>query len=272
VGSGAGAGETWTGNPYLAAGTKNPMTFTLEADLTTTLPLAEVICPSHAVAIDFKARDKAGVKIDSSKVEDPANRDFILRWKLGNNQVDAGLLLHRGKETNHFLLQVAPPPRVTLDQIPPRDYVMVLDVSGSMEGFPLETAKALLRKLVVGLRPEDTFNVVRFASDHGALSGGPLPANEENLARADRFIDRQTSGGGTQLYEALKEALALPGGENRSRSVLLITDGFISTEDEAARLVRENIGDANLFTFGIGSSVNRELLGSPVLEVENLWW
>lgn len=260
VGSNAGNGETWADNPHLAPGTQTPVTFKLAADLSTTLPLAEVTCPSHPVAIDFKAKDKARVNIDSNSSGEAANRDFILRWKLGNDQVDAGLLLHRGKDTNHFLLQVAPPPRVTLEQIPPRDYVMVLDVSGSMEGFPLNTAKNLLRKLVAGLRPEDTFNVVRFASDSGALSTEPLPANSENLALAQRFINDQTSGGGTELCSALGQAIALPGGENRSRSILLITDGFVSTESEAADLVRKNIGNANLFTFGIGSSVNRELL------------
>lgn len=260
TGGAASMGETWTGNPHLEPGTRTPVTFTLDADLTTTLPLAEVTCPSHPVAVDFKAKDKASVKIDSKSSDDPGNRDFILRWKLGNSQVDAGLLLHRGKNTNHFLLQVAPPLRVTLDQIPPRDYVMVLDVSGSMEGFPLKTAKELLRKLVMGLRPEDTFNVVRFATDSGVLSEEPMAAHAENLALANEFIDRQTSSGGTELCAALERAFALPGGENRSRSILLITDGYVSTEKAAAGIVRKNIGSANLFTFGIGSSVNRELL------------
>lgn len=202
------------------------------------------------------------VKIDTKSGEEAANRDFILRWKLGNDQVDAGLMLHRGKSTNHFLLQVAPPPRVSLDQIPPRDYILVLDVSGSMAGFPLDTAKDLLKKLVAGLRSDDTFNVVRFASDSGVLSESPLAANPTNVAFALQFIDSQTSRGGTELEAALKTALALPGGENRSRSILLITDGFVSADAETADLVRSNIGKANLFTFGIGSSVNRELLES----------
>ncbi len=261
-GSAKQKGETWTTNPHLNSGAKNPVTFTLEASLTTTLALAEVTCPSHPVAVDFQAKDRAAVRIDTRSGEELANRDFILRWKLGNNQVDAGLLLHRGDTTNHFLLQVAPPPRVSLDQIPPRDYVMVIDVSGSMAGFPLETAKELLKNLVQGLRSEDTFNVVRFASDSGVLAGQPLAATPENVALAHTFIDSQTSRGGTELEAALKRSLALPGGENRSRSILLITDGFITADAETAALVRENIGEANLFTFGIGSSVNRELLES----------
>ncbi len=258
----AGAGETWTANPHLHTGVKSPATFTLNASLTTTLPLAEVTCPSHPVAVDFKGKDRAGVKIDTKSGEELANRDFILRWKLGNSQVDAGLLLHRGAAANHFLLQVAPPPRVGLDQIPPRDYVMVLDVSGSMAGFPLDTAKNLLKNLVKGLRADDTFNVIRFSTDSGVLSETPLAANDANLNLACGFIDSQTSQGGTELEAALQCAFALPGGENRSRSILLFTDGFITADAATCALVRANIGTANLFAFGIGSSVNRELLES----------
>lgn len=261
-GSAAAKGETWTANPHLLPGTRNPSTFSLEATLSTTLALAEVTCPSHPVAVDFKAKDRALVRISSKSGEENANRDFILRWKLGNQQVDAGLLLHRGPSTNHFLLQIAPPPRVTLDQIPPRDYVIVLDVSGSMAGFPLDTAKDLLKNLVRGLRSDDTFNVVRFASDSGVLSEAPLPASAANIELASQFIDSQTSRGGTELEAALQRSLALPGGENRSRSILLITDGYVSADAETADLIRQNIGAANLFTFGIGSAVNRELLES----------
>lgn len=261
-GASANKSETWTANPYLNQGTSNPATLSIEATLGTALPLAEVTCPSHPVAVDFKAKDKAIVKIDTRAGEDAANRDFVLRWKLGGDQVDAGLLLHKGVTTNHFLLQIEPPKRVSPEQVPPRDYVMVLDVSGSMRGFPLDTAKALLRDLVQGLKPGDTFNVVCFASGSGLLSETPLPANPENLDLAKRFIDSQEGGGGTELAAALQRSISLPGGENRSRSVLLITDGFISADAEVRELIRNRIGTANLFAFGIGTSVNRELIES----------
>ena len=202
------------------------------------------------------------VRIDTREGEDAANRDFILRWKLGGDQVDAGLLLHRGEATNHFLLQIEPPQRITPGKVPPRDYVMVLDVSGSMKGFPLDTAKNLLRDLVLGLKPGDTFNVVCFASGSGLLSETPLPANAENLDRARRFIDGQEAGGGTELAAALQRSMALPGGDDRSRSILLVTDGYVSADAAVRDLIRSRIGSANLFAFGIGSSVNRELIES----------
>lgn len=261
-GSAANHGEAWTANPYLKNGTPCPATLSIEATLGTALPLAEVTCPSHPVAVDFKAKDRAFVKLDTRAGEEAANRDFILRWKLGGSQVDAGLMLHKGEAANHFLLQIEPPQRVSPEQVPPRDYVMVLDVSGSMDGFPLNTAKILLRDLVQGLKPNDTFNVVCFASGSGLLSETPLPATPENLDLAKRFIDGQRGGGGTELEAALQRSLALPGGNDRSRSILLITDGFISADASVRELIRSRIGTANLFAFGIGSSVNRELIES----------
>jgi Ca-activated chloride channel family protein len=259
-GASAGKKETWTANPHLKSGVVSPVTFELNVDLTTTLLLAEVKCTSHPATVDFKGKDRAAIKLEVEAGKESANRDFILRWKLGNELVDAGLLLHRGEKENHFLLQVVPPERVTPDQIPPRDYVMVIDISGSMSGFPLITAQQLLRKLVRGLRPNDTFNVLAFASGSGVLSETPLQANEENLSEAIRFIDSRQSGGSTELQAALERALKLPGGDDRSRSIVVITDGYVSVEAETAEMIRNNIGRANLFAFGIGSSVNRELI------------
>ncbi len=262
TGGQTGAAEQWTANPHLAPGARNPARLSLRVSLLTALPLAEATCPSHPATVDFKSRNEALVTLDTREGEDAANRDFILRWKLAGERVDAGLLLHRGKDRNHFLLQIEPPARVTPDHIPPRDYVMILDVSGSMSGFPLDTATALLTDLVSGLKPTDTFNVLCFASGSGLFAEAPLPATPENLAAAISFIRGQNAGGGTELNDALKRSLALPGGGDRSRTLLVLTDGYVSADAETAAMVRDHIGSANLFAFGIGSSVNRELIES----------
>lgn len=257
---GEGDATSWTANPHLAAGTSNPATFDLAVDLATALPLSEVSCPSHPAAVDFQSERGARIRLETTQGDDAANRDFVLKWKLGGEQVDAGLLLHHGEDASHFLLQVEPPARVTSDKIPPRDYVMILDVSGSMSGFPLDTAKRLLHELVGNLKPTDTFNVLCFSGGTGLLSETPLPANEENLEAATRFIDEQSAGGATELGAAMQRAIALPGGEDRSRSLLLVTDGYVSADEQTCTLVRRNIGRANVFAFGIGSSVNRALI------------
>ena len=69
------------------------------------------------------------------------NRDFILRYRLAGREIASGLLLYQAGDENFFLLMAEPPQAVAPDQVPPREYIFVLDVSGSMNGFPLDTAK-----------------------------------------------------------------------------------------------------------------------------------
>src|SRR4029434_6319576 len=109
------------------------------------------------------------------------NRDFILRYRLAGQEIASGLLLYKGSDENFFLLLAEPPQVVQPDQIPPREYIFVLDVSGSMNGFPLDTAKKLMGDLASVLRPTDTFNVVLFADGSETFSRVSVPATAPNL-------------------------------------------------------------------------------------------
>ncbi|HEU0204027.1 MAG TPA: trypsin, partial [Burkholderiaceae bacterium] len=95
---------------------------------------------------------------------------------------------------------------------------------------------------------------------HSLLAPASMPASPENIVRALRFIDGQRGGGGTELLPALRMALAMPSDLGRARTFVVVTDGYVSVEKEAFDLVRANLGRANLFAFGIGSSVNRFLI------------
>ena len=188
------------------------------------------------------------------------DRDYVLRYRLADKNIESGLLLYKGESENFFLLMVQPPANVTSQVILPRDYVFIMDVSGSMQGFPIDTSKTLLRNLISGLRPTDTFNVVLFAGASAVMAEQSLPATAENIEKAMRTIDQQQGGGGTELLPALRQALALPRSEGVSRSIVIATDGFVNVETEAFDLIRSNLNQANMFAFGIGSSVNRFLI------------
>jgi Ca-activated chloride channel family protein len=129
-----------------------------------------------------------------------------------------------------------------------------------MTGFPLDTSKQLLRDLIGQLRPTDLFNVVLFAGDSSVLAPRSLPASQEHIAAATRLIDEQRGGGGTELLAALQQAMSIPRDENISRSIVLVTDGFISAESDVFEYIRQNLDRCNVFSFGIGSSVNRYLI------------
>ncbi len=258
----ANRGEKWTANPYTREGEAPGYTFGIGVDIAAGMPIADVSCPSHKTLKAFSGLSTASVRLDPSE-KAGGNRDFILRYRLAGGAVETGLLLYEGKgrqDENFFLLMVQPPKRVPVDEIPPREYIFVVDVSGSMYGFPLEVSKSLLRSLITGLRPADRFNVLLFAGGSSVLAERSLEASEANVARALELIERQRGGGGTELLPALRRAMVLPRTEGTSRAVVIATDGYVSVEAEAFDLIRENLGEANVFTFGIGSSVNRHLI------------
>lgn len=251
--------EKWVKNPYLHQGEKAPCTFSMKVNLATGLPIQEITCPSHKVNIGYDGPSMAAVKLDSSE-QYGGNRDFILRYRLAGKKIESGLLLFEGKKENFFLLMTQPPKRVTESEIPPREYIFIVDVSGSMHGFPLDISKKLLKDLIGSLRPSDKFNVVLFAGGSTVMSEESLPASGENIRRAIDVIERQTGGGGTELLPALERSLSLPKSEGCSRTIIIATDGYVAVEEEAFDLIRANLGKANMFAFGIGSSVNRLII------------
>jgi Ca-activated chloride channel family protein len=257
--AGAPRSEGWVQNPYLHQGESPTYQFDITVNLAGSMPIQEVTCATHKVNVSFDGPALASVKLDPSE-KFGGNKDYILKYRLAGGKIESGLLLYSGEKENFFLLMVQPPERVKTEQIPPREYVFIVDVSGSMRGFPLDISKELLKKLIGNLRPSDKFNVLLFAGTSALMSEQSLPATSENITRAIQFIDMQRGGGGTELLPALNHALELKGTESYSRSMVIVTDGYVHVEKEAFDLIRNRLGDANMFAFGIGSSVNRFLI------------
>jgi Ca-activated chloride channel homolog len=253
--------EGWIAQPILRAGKEARHTFELAARIAAPLPIVSVTSPSHPLSIDGAGSREARITLPAAAAH--ANRDVVIDYRLAGAGIGTGLLVQPGRNTDDehfFLLMAEPPARVAASDVLPRDYVFIVDVSGSMHGFPLNVTKALLRDLIGRLRPSDTFNVIPFAGGHSLLHPQSLPASEENIARAIRFINGQTGGGGTELLPALRRALDLPTDHGRARTFIVVTDGYVTIEKEAFDLVRSRAGQANLFAFGIGSSINRFLI------------
>jgi Ca-activated chloride channel family protein len=209
--------------------------------------------------VEYPETSRARVTLPPSQAKS-GNRDFVLTYQLAGQKIESGLLLYEGKEENFFLLMGQPPKQVEPEQIPHREYIFVMDVSGSMRGFPLNTSKKLIRNLLVNLRPQDRFNILFFAGGSGVLSEHPLQATPENIEKAIHYVENQRGGGGTEILPALNRALNMPPVKNSSRIVVISTDGMVGVERETFELIRNNLGQANFFPFGIGSSVNRFII------------
>lgn len=254
----ANAPETdqWVKSPYLKQG-KTPSTrFNIRVALSTGVPLQELASPSHKVEALWEDKSIAKVSLANSG-EFAGNRDFILNYKLAGKEIQTGLMLYKGETENFFLLMVQPPERIKTTDIPPREYIFILDVSGSMHGFPLDTAKVLIRDLISHLRQTDLFNLILFSGSSQIMAPSSIPASKENILQAIQLIDSQQGGGGTEIVPALQRALSLPRNENFSRTAIIITDGYINVERNVFELIQKNLSRTNSFSFGIGSAVNR---------------
>ncbi len=252
--------------PVLHQGQPSPSAFNLKVNLASPIGIQEIRSPSHAIDTQLDAggaAKQASVRLadaSSRGVKGSNNRDFILDYRLAGNGIQSGVLLHKGEKENFFLAMVQPPKAVAAKDISPRDYIFVVDISGSMHGFPLDTSKALLRQLIGNLRASDTFNVLLFSGSNRFLSPQSVPATPANINAAIRTIDEMGGNGSTELLPALRRVYAEPKQPGVARTVVVVTDGYVTVESEAFALVRKHLNQANLFAFGIGSSVNRHLM------------
>ncbi len=265
---GSSLGDSWIASPYLPEGTTPPGEYSITVNLSTGVPIAEVTSKTHAIRVNKS--DASTAQITLANPDDYAgNRDFILKYRMAGDEVQSGLVLAGGHgngsasmEENFFMLTIQPPQRFETEDIPPREYIFVLDVSGSMFGYPLDTAKELIYDLVGDLRETDTFNLILFENESTLLSSRSLPATPENIRSAVKLIDEQEGGGGTALLPALEKAVAMPKTEDAARSIVIITDGYITNESDIISCITDNMADASFFSFGIGSSVNDYLIKS----------
>ena len=223
------------------------------------IPLADIEVRSHDTDISYTSEKSAIITPKPSETQ-PGSKDFILRYRLQGSQILSGIMLQEGEKENFFLTMIEAPERVIPRNIPAREYIFVVDTSGSMDGFPIETAKTLMKELLGDLRNTDTFNIVLFAGNTAHFRFTSVPASKHNISRAMTFMESQNASGSTMMLEAIQSAMNWKKKKGSSRSVVIITDGYVDAESEVFQYIHSNLGQANFFSFGIGSSVNRHLI------------
>ena len=250
----------YVASPYQHSGAAVTAGFNIHVAVAGGMPIQSVESPSHKIVSTLAANQQNAI-VDLNPTEnDAGNRDFVLRYRLAGKDLASGLMLYQGEKENFFLAMVQPPQRPTPDQVPAREYVFIVDVSGSMQGFPLQTTKTLMKDLLGRLRPTDKFDVLLFSGDDALYKPKLVDANAQEIAAATAFVDQQNGGGGTELLPAIKHAMELPKVSDSSRSFVVVTDGFIAEEPAVFEQIRDHLGEANVWSFGIGTSVNRHLM------------
>lgn len=228
-------------------------------------PVRAVYSPSHPVAIsredDFRVR--AGYEAQNVLPD----ADFALYYSIGETPAIHLLTYRDSIDTNSpdgfFLLLLAP--GIGQDtRIVPKDVLLVLDRSGSMEGEKFLQAQVALRYILQRLNPEDRFNVISFSTGVEMFANDLRPASEVN--EAIPWVDGLRAEGSTDINRALLEAISLTDVE-RPTYLIFLTDGLPTEGVTDSNQILENIsaeGPANLslFAFGVGYDVDTFLLDS----------
>jgi Ca-activated chloride channel family protein len=219
-----------------------------------------VYSPSHPVEVTREDDHHVRVAYHAENVR--PDRDFDLYYSLSPDAIAVNLLSYKGYgEDGFFLLLVTPPIRAPEAAIP-KDVVLVLDTSGSMEGRKIEQTRAAAGYILDHLGPDDRFDIVGFGTGVRLFEGEPQPLSRREDGRA--FIDKLEAAGGTNISRALQEALA-GADPDRPTIVIFMTDGLPTAGETnpdriAASVKAAAPKSARLFAFGVGYDVDTVLL------------
>jgi Ca-activated chloride channel family protein len=225
-------------------------------------PIKSVFSPTYDVDIVKRSENSVVVAYEAEKIR--PQKDFLLYYSVSKEPYDLNLLTFKKlKEEGYFLLSISPS-FVAPERPQKKDIVFVLDVSGSMKGKKIESAKKALTYFLRSMDREDGFGIVVFSTDVEAMSDKILYAERENIEDAINFVEKLRAGGGTDIHSALLKALSFWQEGERPFFIVFLTDGKptagVTDIGKILEDVKNNLRNARIFVFGVGYEVNTHLL------------
>ena len=234
----------------------------VKIELKSAEPLASIYSPSHKVEIKRDGPNRAVIGYES-KDEKP-DTDFQLVYSSDTRDVGLRLITYKPDGDDGYFLLLAAPTVSNETKPAAKDVVFVVDTSGSMAGAKLQQAQKALRFCVENLNADDRFEIVRFSTEAEPLFHELVLADSDHRKRANGFIDDFKPIGGTAIADALQSALKVrPDKSDRPFVVIFLTDGLPTVGTRNPEEIVANIKKASgvrIFSFGIGSDVNTQLL------------
>jgi Ca-activated chloride channel family protein len=243
---------------YLRPNERTGHEISLKVDIDARVPIEEFQCRSHQV--NSEAPSPEHLTVSLSPTDRLPNKDFVLRYRVAGDHVKSNFVTCKDERGGFFTLMLYPPNELTALTRQPLELVFVLDCSGSMSGRPIEQAKAAVARGLQLLQAGDSFQLITFSTSASSLGDTPLEATTEHIEHALEYLHSLRGEGGTEMLEGVKAALNFPHDPARLRFVCFLTDGYIGNEAEVLGEIHRRLGASRIFSFGIGSAINRYLL------------
>lgn len=241
---------------------RNPVS--IEVNLNAGFEVDSLASDTHPIAVEALTDHTFRARLRDELV--PADRDFEISWKPAPGVLpQSSIVTEQGPDATYALVTLFPPTGSAARTVRiPREVTFVIDTSGSMEGVSMKQARRALELAIQRLDAEDWFNLIQFNSVTSTLFPSPVPATPANRSRALRYAASLSAEGGTEMLPALLAALAPPvdAAEERHglKQVLFLTDGAVSNEEQLFSAIKAKLGQARLFTVGIGSAPNSHFM------------
>lgn len=259
-----GMTEYWLPLRQSAVSKSSIQNLAVKVDIEASDPIKTIYSPTHEVEINRKSERHAIIGLEGKNLQ--PEQDFKLYFNTNASPLGASLMCYNdGVEEGYFFLTISPGLNEKEGNIVDKDISFVVDASGSMAGEKMEQTKKALQYCVNTLHSGDRFNIIRFSTDVTPLFDDLGKADRDHLDKANTFIKDMKAIGGTNIDEALMQALAVPKDPTRPHFIVFLTDGKPTIgETNVDALMNKvkslNHGNTRIFTFGIGTDLNAILL------------
>ncbi|MFN3242345.1 MAG: VIT and vWA domain-containing protein [Planctomycetota bacterium] len=240
--------------------------WSITVDLQARATIGVCYSPSHELHVTRRGAKKMTLRVTEGSQRDPGAFRLCFTTSGKNDEPTAAMFTYPDPTVGggYFLL-LANAPKMARAKALRREVTLVLDRSGSMAGRKLEQAKAAALQVLEGLGDGEGIQIIHYGNDVGRAFEQPVAKDERTTARARRFLDDIRPHGGTNIHDALLEALRAPVMPDTLPLVLFLTDGLPTvgptSERDLFRLIEKgNQHSRRVFCFGVGNDVNVPLL------------
>ncbi len=240
--------------------------FSLSGTIKSQHGIANTYSPTHDINTQRKSDKEVSLSLNKAGLM--GDKDFQLFYSFSDKAVGMSMLTHRpiASEEGYFSLMINPSMKGNKAKPMPRDFVFVMDTSGSMRGPKMDQAKKALKYCINSLGENDHFSMLNFATSISLFRDEFVPANEEFKNIGRKWIEGLDSTGGTAIRDALLAALEIRGNDaSRPFVIVFFTDGMPTIgETNPEKITRDVLAkikpNTRIFTFGVGDDVNATML------------
>lgn len=240
--------------------------WSINLDVHSSRPVAGIFSPTHDLAITHLNEQH---KVKVSNPHEPGSLALSVMLA-GGQDLSATLMAYPDPKVASgggylMLLAGIPPLEEAERRTVKREVTIVLDRSGSMRGEKIEQARAAALQVIEALKDGEYFNIIDYSDTINGFSRQPVQKNAETIAAARTYIAEIQAIGGTNIHDALVEALRQPPTADTLPVILFLTDGLPTIGQTRETAIREaaqkgNAHKRRIFTFGVGFDVNAPLL------------